>query len=37
MKYELSHYKGYDLAGLKKEPIVELEELSLAAAMEGIN
>ena len=36
MKYELSHYKGYDLAGLKKEPIVELEELSLAAAMEGI-
>ena len=36
MKYELSHYKGYDLANLKREPVVELEELSLAAAMEGI-
>ena len=36
MKYELSHYKGYDLANLEKEPVVELEELSLAAAMEGI-
>ena len=36
MKYELSHYKGYDLANLKKEPVCELEELSLKAAMEGI-
>ncbi|MBR7101923.1 MAG: glycoside hydrolase family 3 protein [Clostridia bacterium] len=36
MKYELSHYKGYDLANLKKEPLCELEELSLKAAMEGI-
>ncbi len=36
MKYEISHYKNYDLANLKREPLVELEEYSLKAAKEGI-
>ena len=36
MQYEKSHYKGYDLASLKREPLVELEEYSLKAAREGI-
>ena len=36
MQYEKSHYKSYDLASLKREPLLELEEYSLKAAREGI-
>ena len=36
MQYEKSHYKGYDLAAVKREPLLELEEYSLKAAREGI-
>ena len=36
MQYEKSYYKSYDLANLKREPLLELEEYSLKAAKEGI-
>ncbi len=36
MRYENNFCKGYDLGNLKRQPVIELEDLSLKAAREGI-